>query len=973
MKDCRANRSFQVELENFADTCLSKVKVMVCQLDFDHMAHTKGVRLHFVDNGVDNRIYLRRFLNIASSQKVDLLVFPELTIPSEFIDELVEFSKQYDMYIVGGTHYKDTGKGFLSVCPIVTPRGVFNTEKITPSPFETSSFNGGVDGVIPGRIVKVFRGTKVGDFAVTICLDYINDTLRDSLDKDSLDFLIVTAFNPKSDEFFYSMQSDVQRSPDGLYIIYSNTASDEFKVKGRSSLFAFMDDCYKTEFKDRGCTDLNPPNKVYEFGQGNSYCIFAVDLEHKKPYESKNGYTETNVLVTEDDTAQMEERYRFQKSIKASEDKYLFIDRYYVKPKEYDEMVDLLEREHVLVIIGDPGIGKTYTAIRIMLDYYKKGFRPIWFYGMAKEDRDEQKEYLLNFEPNENDIVYLEDPFGRTVFENREELKTLFANWVEKFRACKAKLIITSRAEVFKMFEKEVISGDKLEAYQKELNVRKPSYLQADLKAIALQYIKAYTNWANNKEWVNTVFWGIENGLLISPLMVYNLVKNYSQAIVDLPLFREAIKDAKTKDLVTQFADEIKILSYPSKILLYLVLLCGKKNIALIREMFSTAQEALLKKTKFEGSSFAYELRGQEDHRIQRLGEYIPVYRFSHPTYEEALIRLAEADSTCALITETCLKVVLDHDNNMASEIFRRFIIRYPDFLENNLTSLLRIDFNCFTEYAKLELTRKMLLSGNESFQKAARELYPIDQVLRLLYVDDERQLFVLRLRMLNRRKNELGGKEVEWERIFTTKRISGLHPAAFLMCYDLAYSIDNQLIIRIEGNLQKTDVVRKFILLPTENERRRLDEILSSTSYSGTYEDLKNKIPEDILGERVNKRKYVGILRKYILKHDTPKGKVYLDAGAMLALGRGAKIYPIGVVDVEGEFENGDIVYLINSERHQKILSMVELSSKDIKKYMGYHSPEIFEMEDRIVSTVISRPYFREYLSNRKLKSGES
>lgn len=87
----------------------------------------------------------------------------------------------------------------------------------------------------------------------------------------------------------------------------------------------------------------------------------------------------------------------------------------------------------------------------------------------TKEDRDEQKEHLLNFEPQERDIVYLEDPFGRTVFENREELKTLFGNWVEKFRACKAKLIITSRAEVFKKFEQEVLTGDKLEAYQKNL------------------------------------------------------------------------------------------------------------------------------------------------------------------------------------------------------------------------------------------------------------------------------------------------------------------------------------------------------------------------------------------------------------------------------------------------------------------------------------------------------------------------
>ena len=319
MMDCKTGTSYRIEVENFADARLSNVKVMICQLDFDKMHHTKGVRLHFVDNDSGNRAYLRRFLNIATSQNVDLLVFPELTIPTEFVEELLEVSKQYDMYIVGGTHYKKTDKGYLSVCPIVTPHGVYNTEKITPSPFEVSSFNGGVDGAIPGNVVKVIHGSKIGDFAVTICLDYTNDLLRNALDKDSLDFLIVTAFNPQSNDFFYSMHSDVQRSPEGLYVVYSNVESESVKVKGKSALFAFMDKCYKTEFVDRGCTDLNPPNKIYEFADGKSYCIFEVDLEHKKPYNSKNGYTVTNVKVIEEDNAQMDDRYQFTKAINASD------------------------------------------------------------------------------------------------------------------------------------------------------------------------------------------------------------------------------------------------------------------------------------------------------------------------------------------------------------------------------------------------------------------------------------------------------------------------------------------------------------------------------------------------------------------------------------------------------------------------------------------------------------------------------
>lgn len=958
-------KPYHIIAKDFSDSRSEKVRIMVCQLNFDRMRSTKGVRLNFVDNDTGNRSYLHWFMDIAASQKVDLLVFPELTVPSEFVESIVDFAKTNDMYIVGGTHYKRTEKGFISVCPIITPQGIFNTEKITPSPFEQSSFNDGIDGAIPGSELIVLRGTKIGDFAVLICLDYTNDSLRSEL-INNLDFLIVSAFNSKSEEFFLTMHSDVQRSSDGLYIVYCNALSDRLNGEGRSALFAFVDDCFKSEFVDRNCTDLDPKNKIYEFSNDKSYCVFEVDLKHKKPYISKNAHSCSNVKVVTEDDAQMEERYKFQKALSTSEEKYLYIDQYYVKPREYDEMLALLEKENVLVITGDPGIGKTYTAIRIMLDYYQKGFHPVWFFGMDKEDRDEQKEHILNFEPHENDVVYLEDPFGRTVFENKEVLKTLFANWVERFRACKAKLIITSRAEVFKQFEKEVLSGDKLEAYQKELNIRKPSYEIKDLQRIASLYIKSYTNWAGIKELNEIVYKGIEMGELISPLMIYNLVKNHSRE-TNADLLHKAINEAKDRDLVSQFAEEIRTLSFPAKTLLYLVLLSGKKNIAIIRGLFDKVQIRLFEKARFEGSSFAFELNGQEGHRIQRLGEKIPVYRFSHPTYEEALISLSLKDSSCALVTESCLTELLKYDSSISTEIFRRFILRYPDFLAEQMVNVLDVDFEALSESAKLDLTRKMLLSKNAFFEDKAKLLFPIIDLIKLLYGESKLQLFILQLRMLNTRKEELKDVIIEWKRIFTAERIKKLHPAAFLQCYNLLTGIEENLASKIECNFQKTDLVKKFLILPTDEQRKALDEILRNTAYNYLYKDLKKRIPD--LNEQVDgkKRKYIKILRKYVLKSERPKGIVYLDEGAMKAAAGMVNIYPIGVVGVEGDFVNGDIVYLASKKSPQRVLSMIEMASSDIRRFMGLHSSEIEEQADTLISTTISKPNFRDYLPRKK------
>ena len=960
MMNSNPKERYQIEIVNFDESRLDKVKVMICQLDFDQMEYDKHGRLYFVDNTSKNKNYIRRFLNIASKQQVDLLVFPELTIPSEFVNELVGFSSQNDMYIIGGTHYKKGNQGYLSVCPIVTPIGVFETEKITPAPFEKSSFQDKQDGAISGHLVRLFRGTKIGDFAVIICLDYTDDNLRIDLGKDMLDFLIVSAFNQQSDEFFHSMHTDVQRSSDGLYVIYSNTYSKQLKGEGRSALFAFIDDCFKSEFQNNGCSDLNPKNKIYEFSEDKNFCIFELDITHKKPYRSKNGYTETNVKVIEEDNSQMDDRYRFLKAIGVDEDRYKFIDSYYVKPREYQEMCELLERDNVLVITGDPGIGKTYTAVHFLQEYFHRGFNPVWFYGLAKEDRDVQKEQLLTFEPQDRDVVYIEDPFGRTVFENREELKTIFSNLIQRFRSSKAKLIITSRTEVFKKFEKEIVSADNLESFKKELNVRNPSYDDSELMQIAMRYIESYTNWKHKKQYISIVMRGISQKRLISPLMIYNLVMNNANA-TNSNLLKEAIKNAKTTDLVSLFADEIKILSHPAKILLYTILLYGRKNVAKLRDMFNRCQMDLFERSPFEGSSFAFELRGQENHRIQRLGIQIPVYRFSHPAYEEALIILTENDATCALIAETCIKTILKEDSHVSVDLFKRYINRYPRFVEHLIQEVILQDFINFSRYDILVLSRKMQLSNLSSFKETAKQLYPIEKLIDDLYLDDNDniKLFFLRLKTLNRRKNEIENIEVDFKRMFTPERIAKIHPTELLHYCDLAVAIDERFMNMIECNFQKANIIKKFIQLPTENSRKRFNELLSGTAYANVYQDLKDNLPDIFKGERIKSKNYADILLRYLLKKERPKGHVFLDDGAMRAVIRGANIYPIGVEGVCGNFDYGDIVYLSN-RRYPDVLSFVEMSSEDINKYKGLRSPEIYELAEQIIPTCISKQKHR-------------
>ena len=946
-----------VRLVTLNDNRQDIIRAMLCQVDFDAMHYKKGSRLFFVENDLHNKDLLRDFVSIAVRQKVDLLVFPELTVPKEFVEELYDVANENDMIIIAGTHYKRVEGGYTSLCPIVLPNHIYETQKITPAPSEKSAFK---EGTISGNEIFCFRGSKIGDFAVLICLDYTNTQLKDLLDKDELDFLIVSACNPKSKGFFYHMQTDVQGSRDGLYILYSNVISKILGVDGRSSLFGIMDNGYKEEFVNNKVTDLEPENKLFEFSENHRYCIFDIDVRHKRPYIGKNIYSEQNVKVVEQGFVQPDKRYEFLDKIGASEDRYKLIGQLYVKPKEYDEMLKILEEKGILIITGDPGIGKTYTAIHLLYLYFEHGYRPVWWYGLGKEDRDLQKDYLQNYEPQEGEIVYLEDPFGRTVFENKEELKTLFSNMLEKFKANRAKLIITSRSEVFIKFKKEVLSAERLEIFKKELNVRKPSYRHEDLIKMAKIYISKFTNWKSDGELMDLIVRGIETDQLISPMMIFNLVMNHLNTPT-VKLLEESIKQARTVDLDTQLADEIKTLSKPSKILLYLVLLYAKKSMLQYKGMFEKIQSELFKKTPFEGSSFNYEIKGQDGYRIQRLGIQIPVYRFSHPSYEEALVGLVEKDQECYQIVETCLEEILKEDSGISVEIFKRFIIRYPQLLELFIKSVKKEVFDRFSEEDKLEITRKMILSGREAFMTIAQKVYPIKLLIQNLESEEKNiKIFVRRIRSLKSRQDEIGTYLVKWTDIFSREKIMCMNPQQFISCCKMALDIDPEVVFKIGPNLDKYDIIKKYIMLSEEKYMDELNQILSDTDSAGIYSDLKRIIPEDILANKNNHDRYTQILRKYYLKKKNIRGTIIVDEGALKAMKRGAKLYPIGIVDVYGDFEPGEAVKIICKAWNKRIKALTDMSASDIIKYKGLHSPEIYELEGQIIPTAVSRPGLR-------------
>ncbi len=180
------------------------------------------------------------------------------------------------------------------------------------------------------------------------------------------------------------------------------------------------------------------------------------------------------------------------------------IDEVYVPPLEYENIKRTLKEKRIVFITGTREYGKTYTAVRLMWEYYNSGYEPVWIKGGEQTERIEVRKKLENIsaELKLGHIIYFEDPFGKTKYERREGLEREIGTIIDTVRHVEeVYVIITSREEVFKEFEKEKISAKELKEFEKKLNVKKPSYGYKKRKEILIKWAEEENcRWLGNKE-----------------------------------------------------------------------------------------------------------------------------------------------------------------------------------------------------------------------------------------------------------------------------------------------------------------------------------------------------------------------------------------------------------------------------------------------------------------------------------------
>jgi hypothetical protein len=251
----------------------------------------------------------------------------------------------------------------------------------------------------------------------------------------------------------------------------------------------------------------------------------------------------------------------------------------YVRPTEYDDIRRKLEREHVVFIIGEPHLGKTYTAFHLLWEYYREGYEPLHIRHdrlvnlLHRHDGDLQK-LLAELFVGESDVprvVHFDDPFGGTL-ERRTERTNVFARELDRFLTLAreyehVRVVVTTRLNVFREAVGETLGRAKLDELEQSLRVH-TSYRRETLLDILHRYTKFYRPaWASDAAVVGALDERLP-ALLPAPHNIEFFVRTSESLTTLEALLRRA---EESKEMVKALADWMGYLPAPEQIFLLLV------------------------------------------------------------------------------------------------------------------------------------------------------------------------------------------------------------------------------------------------------------------------------------------------------------------------------------------------------------------------------------------------------------------
>jgi len=356
----------------------------------------------------------------------------------------------------------------------------------------------------------------------------------------------------------------------------------------------------------------------------------------------------------------------------------------YIKPAEWDQIINQLESSRFIILTGTPGYGKTYTAIRILWEWFLKNYTPVWFIGAQRDQRTEVKEKLASIDAHlkSGNILYFEDPFGRNEYEPRDDLGEKSLSIISNIKNIpNVYVIITSRKDVFDAFLKTCHEPN-LSKYIIELNIVKPSYDIEDRKRILKEWAKNFQcKWLRKPFLKESILKSLnERRILPTPLSIYHFAEGTIQA--------ESLKELQAKlhffsaESERVFAEEIIGLYKSGRTdrvyLLIIMLILQEAEFVCVKKVYETL-------TGYGADDFNCIIK-EETKLIEN--KYYNTIRFSHPSFLSTLPYLFD-DFGLKKIIHTVLFALAEKDS--AVEDVAKVVAENFDRLPKDTRNLLFI------------------------------------------------------------------------------------------------------------------------------------------------------------------------------------------------------------------------------------------------------------------------------------------
>lgn len=129
----------------------------------------------------------------------------------------------------------------------------------------------------------------------------------------------------------------------------------------------------------------------------------------------------------------------------------------YVQTSFYKKSIDILDKNHVIIITGDPGVGKTTLSKMLVLFYLEKNYNVR--YSSDSSIKDIKKSI---FKGKNKEVILIDDFLGQHYLELKEnyakELKTLISH----SKSCNKKLILNTRITIMNEAKNSFIEFNKI-------------------------------------------------------------------------------------------------------------------------------------------------------------------------------------------------------------------------------------------------------------------------------------------------------------------------------------------------------------------------------------------------------------------------------------------------------------------------------------------------------------------------------